>query len=124
MERGGHPVLAGTVLRATVGEGSVQEGRRDGLPKQREGHTQHRPQRVVKRAGTSSRSRDMKRSEYRFEGTGRHAAGEPHPDSPTTPEPYKADPQLGQAVNLAIYLGRPLLLEGEAGSGKTRLARA
>jgi MoxR-like ATPase len=27
-------------------------------------------------------------------------------------------------VNLAIYLGRPLLLEGEAGCGKTRLASA
>ena len=31
---------------------------------------------------------------------------------------------LVEAVNLAIYLRRPLLLEGEAGCGKTRLASA
>jgi MoxR-like ATPase len=37
-------------------------------------------------------------------------------------EPYVADDALVQAVNLAIYLGRPLLLEGEAGCGKSRLA--
>jgi MoxR-like ATPase len=42
------------------------------------------------------------------------------------PEPYDCDPKSGliKAVNLAIYLRRPLLLEGEAGCGKTRLARA
>jgi MoxR-like ATPase len=39
-------------------------------------------------------------------------------------EPYVASPALVQAVNLAIYLHRPLLLEGEAGCGKTRLAHA
>lgn len=49
---------------------------------------------------------------------------ERHKDSPDTPEPYLASPQLIKAVNLAIYLRRPLLLEGEAGCGKTRLARA
>lgn len=45
---------------------------------------------------------------------------------PQKPEPYYCDPQSGliKAVNLAIYLRRPLLLEGEAGCGKTRLARA
>lgn len=47
-----------------------------------------------------------------------------HPDSPQKPEPYLASPSLIRAVNLAIYLRRPLLLEGEAGSGKSRLARA
>ncbi len=47
-----------------------------------------------------------------------------HPDSPREPEPYVADPELIEAVNLAIYLRRPLLLEGEAGCGKTRLAKA
>jgi len=45
-------------------------------------------------------------------------------DVPNTPEPYIASPELIRAVNLAIYLRRPLLLEGEAGCGKTRLARA
>lgn len=48
----------------------------------------------------------------------------PHPDSPKEPEPYVADAELIRAVNLAIYLRRPLLLEGEAGCGKTRLATA
>ncbi len=48
----------------------------------------------------------------------------PHDDAPQTPEPYIAAPELIRAVNLAIYLRRPLLLEGEAGCGKTRLARA
>jgi MoxR-like ATPase len=35
-----------------------------------------------------------------------------------------ASPALVKAVNLAIFLRRPLLVEGEAGCGKTRLARA
>ncbi len=45
-------------------------------------------------------------------------------DVPATPEPYVPAPGLARAVNLAMHLGRPLLLEGEAGCGKTRLARA
>ncbi len=49
---------------------------------------------------------------------------EPHRDSPSTPEPYIVDPELQKAVNLAIYLRRPLLLEGDPGCGKTRLASA
>ncbi|NEP61903.1 MAG: MoxR family ATPase [Symploca sp. SIO2G7] len=47
-----------------------------------------------------------------------------HPDSPTELEPYIADRELIEAVNLAIFLQRPLLIEGEAGCGKTRLAVA
>ena len=39
-------------------------------------------------------------------------------------EPYLAGPKLEEAVNLAIALGRPLLLQGDPGSGKTRLAHA
>jgi MoxR-like ATPase len=46
-----------------------------------------------------------------------------HPDAPKTPEPYVATEELVTAVNLAIYLRRPLLLEGDAGCGKSRLAR-
>ncbi len=37
---------------------------------------------------------------------------------------YLPDKALVEAVNLAIYLKRPLLIKGEPGSGKTRLARA
>ncbi|UWZ34143.1 MoxR family ATPase [Dactylosporangium roseum] len=39
-------------------------------------------------------------------------------------EPYLASAELEDAVNIAIGLGRPLLLQGEPGSGKTRLAHA
>nr|PZN29458.1 MAG: MoxR family ATPase [Chloroflexota bacterium] len=42
----------------------------------------------------------------------------------TQREVYRADPALVEAVNLAIALGRPLLLQGEPGCGKTRLAFA
>ncbi|QFS51271.1 AAA family ATPase [Nostoc sphaeroides] len=38
--------------------------------------------------------------------------------------PYLPSPDLIEAVNLAIALERPLLLEGEPGCGKTRLAAA
>src|SRR5262249_51890375 len=51
-------------------------------------------------------------------------AGQPHKDAPKTQEPYIATPELTEAVNLAIHLKRPLLLEGEAGCGKTQLATA
>jgi MoxR-like ATPase len=37
---------------------------------------------------------------------------------------YVASRETAEIVNLAIYLGRPLLVEGEAGCGKTRLAAA
>ncbi len=38
--------------------------------------------------------------------------------------PYLPNEDLIEAVNLAIYLERPLLLKGEPGCGKTQLARA
>src|SRR5436190_8851968 len=37
---------------------------------------------------------------------------------------YLPDDELVEAVNLAIYLKRPLLIKGEPGCGKTRLAHA
>ncbi|TVP63145.1 MAG: MoxR family ATPase [Leptolyngbya sp. LCM1.Bin17] len=46
----------------------------------------------------------------------------PHPDAPPAPEPYLVSEPLRKAVNLALFLQRPLLLEGDAGCGKTRLA--
>ena len=61
---------------------------------------------------------------YEFQGDPDRRTANPHKDSPDGPEPYIADPELARAVNLAIYLRRPLLLEGEAGCGKTRLAAA
>lgn len=64
------------------------------------------------------------KSHYLFRGEQGQRPSNPHPDVPTKPEPYVASPELINAVNLAIYLNRPLLLEGEAGCGKTRLARA
>lgn len=39
-------------------------------------------------------------------------------------EPYLPSEDLKEAVNLAIALERPLLIMGEPGSGKTRLAKA
>lgn len=52
---------------------------------------------------------------------------EPEPDFHTRDvdrEPYIPDGDLIESVNLAIALGRPLLLQGEPGCGKTRLAYA
>jgi MoxR-like ATPase len=42
----------------------------------------------------------------------------------TDPAGYKADTGLRDAVNVALHLGQPLLLTGEAGTGKTMLARS
>jgi MoxR-like ATPase len=39
-------------------------------------------------------------------------------------EPYVAGESLVEAINMAIALGRPLLLQGDPGCGKTRLAHA
>jgi MoxR-like ATPase len=43
---------------------------------------------------------------------------------PVKREVYRASKELVDAVNLAIALGRPLLVQGEPGCGKTRLAYA
>lgn len=61
---------------------------------------------------------------YTYHGDPDRRPTNAHPNSPQSPEPYIALEGLKRAVNLAIYLRRPLLLEGEAGCGKTRLARA
>jgi MoxR-like ATPase len=51
------------------------------------------------------------------------ATGEP-PVRTVAREPYRFSPRLVEAVNLAIGLGRPLLLQGDPGVGKTRVAHA
>lgn len=50
--------------------------------------------------------------------------GEQDPITKQPLYPYFPSDALVQAVNLAILLKRPLLLEGEPGCGKTKLARA
>ena len=65
----------------------------------------------------------MPRANYHYYGDGREPANA-RPGAYDEAEPYQPDPELVRAVNLAIYLERPLLLEGEAGCGKSRLAYA
>lgn len=65
-----------------------------------------------------------KTRKYVFYGDIQKASKKRYDDAPEKPEPYVASPELIEAVNLSIYIQRPLLLEGEAGCGKTRLARA
>lgn len=65
--------------------------------------------------------------ERRFIGDCRQQAPSDHINVIAEAEPYVIDKdqqELIEAINLAIYLQRPLLLEGEAGCGKTRLAMA
>lgn len=47
---------------------------------------------------------------------------EPFSIAITDPKDYIADKSLRDAVNVAIALGQPLLITGEAGTGKTQLA--
>ena len=63
----------------------------------------------------------LARRQYRGDG---RPARSPLPGAWTQPEPYRAPGSLVEAVNTALYLRRPLLLEGEPGTGKTRLAYA
>ena len=53
----------------------------------------------------------------RYQGDGKPLTGKP-----PRPHPYLAEPKLAKAVNMAIVLGRPLLIKGPPGCGKTRLA--
>ncbi len=61
---------------------------------------------------------------YTFAADPKRRPPDAHADAPAAAEPYIAAPELIRAVNLAIFLRRPLLLEGEAGCGKSRLAHA
>jgi MoxR-like ATPase len=75
-------------------------------------------------AGTNTGTNAGKRYTFYGDSSRRPPDADCHPESPREAEPYLADAGLIEAVNLAIYLRRPLLLEGEAGCGKTRLASA
>ena len=66
----------------------------------------------------------LKRKSLRFTGKVQPQAGEVDPETDQFIYPYLPDPGLVESVNLAIYLERPLLLKGEPGCGKTRLAKA
>lgn len=58
----------------------------------------------------------------KYTGTKQPKSGEKYQDEILYP--YLPDPELINAVNLAITLNRPLLLEGEPGGGKSQLAKA
>lgn len=64
------------------------------------------------------------KSMKKYTGKKRPAAGTSDPQTGGLLYPYIPDEELIDAVNLAIHLKRPLLLEGEPGGGKTELARA
>ncbi|MCP4542432.1 MAG: MoxR family ATPase [Chloroflexi bacterium] len=49
---------------------------------------------------------------------------DPLPGAWSESEPYIASSTLAEAVNVALHLRRPLLVEGDPGCGKTRLAYA
>jgi MoxR-like ATPase len=60
----------------------------------------------------------------KYTGKIRPNAGTKDPKTGEILYPYIPDDELVKAVNWAIHLNRPLLLEGEPGGGKTELARA
>lgn len=60
----------------------------------------------------------------KYTGKIRSIAGTKDPKTGEILYPYIPDNELVNAVNWAIHLNRPLLLEGEPGGGKTELARA
>ena len=63
-------------------------------------------------------------SNLKHTGNKQPKKGEQDPKTGQLLSPYLPNPELVDAVNLAIFLERPLLLKGEPGCGKTRLARA
>src|SRR4028119_1543772 len=75
-------------------------------------------------------AKNIEQNKFQHEFTGKlefqPQAGELDPDTQEPLSPYLADVSDGlvEAVQLAINLKRPLLLEGEPGCGKTNLARA
>lgn len=65
----------------------------------------------------------MTNNTLRYTGTMQPQSGEQDATGQRL-SPYFPGPELVEIVNLAIYLGRPLLLKGEPGCGKTQLAHS
>lgn len=63
-------------------------------------------------------------SQLTYLGTKQPKPGERDPKTQRLLYPYLPSEDLVEVVNLAIFLERPLLLKGEPGCGKTRLAQA
>lgn len=63
-------------------------------------------------------------SELTYTGKKQPKLGELDPRTQRPLSPYLPSQDLIEVVNLAIFLERPLLLKGEPGCGKTRLAQA
>lgn len=66
----------------------------------------------------------LNRKSLRYTGEIQPKPGEIDSDTGQYIYPYLPDKKLIEAVNLAIYLERPLLVKGEPGCGKTKLAKA
>ena len=62
--------------------------------------------------------------QLKYTGKVQPQSGEQDPQTGQILYPYLPSEKLVEAVNLAIALERPLLLKGEPGCGKTKLARA
>jgi len=66
----------------------------------------------------------LKQKRLNYTGNVQPQLGERDPKTGQLLYPYLPSEELVEAVNLAIFLERPLLIKGEPGCGKTRLARA
>lgn len=69
-------------------------------------------------------AKTLKKKPLEYTGKAQPKLGETDKKTGQLLYPYLPSEELLEVVNLAIYLERPLLLKGEPGCGKTRLARA
>src|SRR4028119_1275821 len=69
-------------------------------------------------------AKTLKKKRLEYTGKVQPKPGERDENTGQLLYPYLPSEELVEVVNLAVYLERPLLLKGEPGGGKTRLARA